>query len=83
VPHGHTGEHEGRGWAAASWPRRSSAWLRDHVRGVAGCAVVFGVGIAFGFAFGSGGSGSDPKSTTVVNVGGNVTVGVGGSSSSP
>jgi len=44
--------------------------------------VVFGVGIAFGVAFG-GGSGSDSKSTTLVNVGGNVTVGIGGGSSAP
>jgi hypothetical protein len=50
---------------------------------VAGCAVVFAVGIAFGVAFGAGGSASDPKSTTMVNVGGNVTVGVGGALSSP
>jgi hypothetical protein len=57
--------------------------VRAHARGVAGCAVVFGVGIAFGIAFGGGGSGPDSRSTTVVNVGGNVTVGLGGGSSSP
>jgi hypothetical protein len=83
VPQRNTGEQKSRGPTAVSWPQRSSVWLRGHARGVAGCAVVFGVGIAIGAAFGAGGSGNDPKSTTLVNVGGSVTVGFGGVSTSP
>jgi hypothetical protein len=83
VPQRNTGEQGGHGEPAGPWPRRSADWLRRHARAVAGCAVVFGVGIAFGVAFGGGGSGGDSKSTTLVNVGSSVTVGMGGGSASP
>jgi len=78
-----TGDRGGDGEPAGPWPRRSVGWLRGHAAAVAGCAVVFGVGIGFGIAFGAGSSGGDAKSTTLVNVGSSVTVGMGGGSASP